>query len=438
MSKKKEIGLGLSGGGQRAGAFHLGVLTKLNEMGVLDKINFISSISGGSIIGAYYSINKSDFEEFRDNFIEILKLNIERKVFLGFATLVKIFSLICLWFFFFYLTNSIGFTIAFALLSIIIFFIFLFKIFDLSGSLNKVYDKYLYKGKSLPELSKFPKLIINAANLQTGNLITFTENDINDSAYFFDYGKKVKFNVEEFPISLAVTASSCYPPFFNPVKMNKENILISELKPYVSPLMVDGGSYDNQGIYEITQVGKDFDCNIIICSDASAPYSTAKQSDMNPYRLLRWVIDILYKRVRTLQIRKDVYDIDPGIDEIAYISLDWKYEKCIEGFADAFLSNKLVGSIVRHHSIPQYLSLYKDPIQKEQNRKEIIKIVKESIGYTNIIENCLSDEEIDELSKIGTRLCGLSAKQISDLGFHGAILAEIQIKLYCPSLVNSI
>src|SRR3954462_6403938 len=43
----------LSGGGYRAAIFHVGALRRLNELGVLSKIDTITSVSGGSIIAAH-------------------------------------------------------------------------------------------------------------------------------------------------------------------------------------------------------------------------------------------------------------------------------------------------------------------------------------------------------------------------------------------------
>ena len=45
---KKKIGLGLSGGGYRAAAYHIGTLRALNRLGILDKVDVISAVSGGS------------------------------------------------------------------------------------------------------------------------------------------------------------------------------------------------------------------------------------------------------------------------------------------------------------------------------------------------------------------------------------------------------
>ena len=45
----KKIGLALSGGGYRAAAYHIGTLRALHRLGILDKVDVISSVSGGSI-----------------------------------------------------------------------------------------------------------------------------------------------------------------------------------------------------------------------------------------------------------------------------------------------------------------------------------------------------------------------------------------------------
>ena len=51
--KRSGIALCLSGGGFRAAIFHLGALRRLNELGILSKIDTISSVSGGSILAAH-------------------------------------------------------------------------------------------------------------------------------------------------------------------------------------------------------------------------------------------------------------------------------------------------------------------------------------------------------------------------------------------------
>lgn len=63
------IGLALSGGGSRAMAFHLGCLRALDDVGILDQIRVLSTISGGSVIGAYYAYTPGKLAENGGNLI---------------------------------------------------------------------------------------------------------------------------------------------------------------------------------------------------------------------------------------------------------------------------------------------------------------------------------------------------------------------------------
>ena len=71
------IGLSFSGGGTRAAAFSYGVLTEMEHTPVrgasasmLDRIDFISGVSGGSVTAAYYGLRKrAALEDFRERFL---------------------------------------------------------------------------------------------------------------------------------------------------------------------------------------------------------------------------------------------------------------------------------------------------------------------------------------------------------------------------------
>src|SRR6187200_2525173 len=51
--RRRGIALCLSGGGYRAALFHLGALRRLNEVGLLSRVDTITSVSGGSIVAAH-------------------------------------------------------------------------------------------------------------------------------------------------------------------------------------------------------------------------------------------------------------------------------------------------------------------------------------------------------------------------------------------------
>lgn len=75
------IGLALSGGGSRAMAFHLGCLRALNDFGLLDEVKVLSSVSGGSVIGALYAYTPElSFDEFDALVIRHLKNGFQKAI----------------------------------------------------------------------------------------------------------------------------------------------------------------------------------------------------------------------------------------------------------------------------------------------------------------------------------------------------------------------
>lgn len=70
------IALALSGGGYRAAAFHLGTLRTLQEAGLLQSVDVLSTVSGGTIVGASYALSQvrnEGFERFYDDFLTRLR-----------------------------------------------------------------------------------------------------------------------------------------------------------------------------------------------------------------------------------------------------------------------------------------------------------------------------------------------------------------------------
>ena len=71
------VGLSFSGGGTRAAAFSFGVLTEMERTpahgaggSMLDRVDFISGVSGGSVTAAYYGLKKhAALADFRERFL---------------------------------------------------------------------------------------------------------------------------------------------------------------------------------------------------------------------------------------------------------------------------------------------------------------------------------------------------------------------------------
>jgi predicted acylesterase/phospholipase RssA len=75
-----KLGLALSGGGHRAAFFHIGVLARLAELGLLRPVQVISTVSGGSIVGALYYLHvknlleaKADAEIVDGDYVELVR-----------------------------------------------------------------------------------------------------------------------------------------------------------------------------------------------------------------------------------------------------------------------------------------------------------------------------------------------------------------------------
>jgi NTE family protein len=433
MIAEKKVGLALSGGGFRAAAFHLGVLRKLNDLNLLDKIDVISTISGGSITGAYYLLNKNDFDNFFRELYGKLQKSILSRVVLSFRFICPILFFLVLILVSFILLNKGWF--AFVTLSVFCLTIMFFhNIFPASDIIKTVYDDFFFQKKCLKDFPSTPDIVIGATNIETGTPWTFSRRKMGDSSYFFSKGNRkiIDFKHENFPISLAVAASTAVPYCFNPIKIGKKYFGMSSDKKYIQPRLLDGGVYDNQGIHKITQVNSSYKCNIIICSDGSQPFKD-KFSSINPLPVLKRVMDLMMKRIKAMQFIEDVYHKANGkIDEIAYFSLDWQYENCITGFIDALKKGKLSDNILEKHKINN--SFY----QSESSRQleDIDLKVKEKIGYLSIVENGLNESQIETILKIPTSLSDLKKSQIDLLIKHAEVLTELQVKLYCPSLVG--
>jgi len=73
--KFDKIALSLSGGGVRAVGFHLGTISMLNRLGLLEKIEILSTVSGGSMVGLGYALSQAvgrKFQDFFDDYFEFL------------------------------------------------------------------------------------------------------------------------------------------------------------------------------------------------------------------------------------------------------------------------------------------------------------------------------------------------------------------------------
>ena len=91
------FGLALSGGGFRATLYHLGVVRCLRDAGVLPKITHITTVSGGSILGAHLALNwerycgtPEQFDEVAAEIIRFVQLDVRNRIVRRFPTFAAV------------------------------------------------------------------------------------------------------------------------------------------------------------------------------------------------------------------------------------------------------------------------------------------------------------------------------------------------------------
>ena len=179
------VGLAFSGGGTRAAAFSYGVLETLSDANVrwdgrerrlVDEVDVISSVSGGSFTAAYYGLfGDRIFEDYLEKF---LYRDVEG-----------------------HLTWSLLSPVSWTKLGS--------SYYNRSELAADYYDEILFEGKTFGDVlaRKGPRLNINATEISVGAQFTFDPAQFN--LICSDY--------RSFPISRAVTASSAVPILFSSV-----------------------------------------------------------------------------------------------------------------------------------------------------------------------------------------------------------------------------
>jgi NTE family protein len=182
-TKETFVVLTLSGGGTRAAAFAYGVMRALDEIEVpasggtlLDEVDVISSVSGGSFAAAYYGAfgKRAFLKEFPD---AVLHRKIERALAL---------RILAPWNWPRLLSYKYG----------------------RSDLADAYYDRHIFRGIGFADLpAKRPQIILNATDLSLGAQFSFTQDQ-------FD---RLCSDLSQIKLSRGVVASSAFPIGFTPV-----------------------------------------------------------------------------------------------------------------------------------------------------------------------------------------------------------------------------
>ena len=321
-----KVGLALSGGGFRASLFHLGVLARLAEVGVLGNVEVLSTVSGGSIMGPQYYLElKRRLElnaahllneltpqnyceavsEVIDTFVARVQKNLRTW---DFGKNVKmIFS----------------------------------KTYGRSHRLGELYEQHLYgriedshpksEPRTMPSLlikpknttfspkfqnwerhAKVPILLLNTTSLNSGHNWHFTASrmgeppgllgnkaDKNERYRRLYYEEAPTEELKNYRLGYTVATSAGMPGLFDPLAIDGlyEDRIVR---------LVNGGVHDNQGIQGLL----DEDCTIIFCNDASGQMDDALNPSGSALGVLLRSTSIQADRIR----EAEYHTVKEGLD----------------------------------------------------------------------------------------------------------------------------
>jgi NTE family protein len=286
------IGLALSGGGFRAVLFHVGVLWRLNELGVLGRLARISSVSGGSITSGLLAIRwaKLGFDadllatRFQDEVVAPLRDFCGRNI-------------------------DVASVLAGA-----------FNPFRSAGeAVADEYRRRLGMGVSLQSLPDAPRFVFNATNYATGVSFRFSK------PYAGDYRIGL-IDAPGFDVATAVACSSAFPPVLAPIELDVRPqdfraVAGADLYDQIDfrrrLMLADGGVYDNLGLETVW--GR---YETVLVSDAGKPFEIdAGIGTLAPRQVLR-AMDIGLNQALALRKRMLMAAYARGDAKGAYWGID--------------------------------------------------------------------------------------------------------------------
>ena len=381
MTPQMKIALALSGGGFRATVFHLGVLARLAEGDQLENVNFLSTVSGGSLcVGLVYAKSNLCWPT-SEEYINHVLPEVRR--------LLTTFDL----------QQSLLFRV---------FGTFWTLLETRADDLSELMRKHWGITASLRDLPEYPRWMINATCYESGKNWRFERFRMGDYIMGYTYDT-------DFPLSDAMAASAGFPGLIGPlvIKMDRyswfkyrdssEKELILDgpeiqarkktrpIQPeFTKAHLWDGGVYDNHGLEGLHDFNTGWRENIefLIVSDA-AGRSKPEAYQRGPKALLRLATGIMMDQIRSLRTRA------------------------------------ILERLINHEDIGVFL-------QTGNACEDILKSAGRNSDIPEFCSDCLSDEEVVIAAEMGTTIKRLTEEEFERLFRHGFEVADYTLYAYYP------
>lgn len=362
---KVTLVLAFSGGGTRASALAYGVLQELNDtqllinqqhINLLDEVDVISAVSGGSFTAAYYGLKgKKTFKEFENI---MLKRDLEDELISGVLKPMNWFA-------------DTGRT----------------------EMAIQLYNQSIFKDANFKDLrnSGGPLILINASDLSNGVRFSFTQE-------YFDL---LCSDISEFSVAKAVTASSAVPLVFNPVVLqnhqpcnnnakqqlnlnhkfaqNNYELLqtIKGLSDYTDnkyPFLqlVDGGITDNLGlraIYEIIEL-------------SNGPKTFLQQVGKTTTQQIAVIsVDASTKSAKTMRLSNKIPSLRQSVEALSDIQIHRYNASTLELFEQSLQRWSKQVSNNEQQVLPHFIQLNFNQLETAELRDEF-NLIPTSLSLT--------------------------------------------------------
>jgi len=267
------IALSLSGGGFRASLFHLGVTRRLFELGILQRVATISSVSGGSIFAGFLAhvMHANGFQSLED--IQDWIREVEEPFRAFTARDLRTWPVLA----------HLAWNWALP-----------------QPRANHMLARYRKRLTDMPltELPENPAFVFCATDLSFGVNYTFRKDEVGD------YQAGYAATPAHLTVAHAVAASASFPPVFGPMAIpvsaeayRRGNYDGPDRDKILADLRLsDGGVYDNMGLEPVWR-----NHDIAIVSDCGAPFGF-EASKVPLVRYLRYP-SVIMNQVSSLRIR---------------------------------------------------------------------------------------------------------------------------------------
>ena len=260
----------------------------------MEKVDVVSTVSGGSLLGAYYLLKieralrtKSDKQTRADLFVSI-----EKKFRSAVQKNMRMRSLI-----FSPFHHPLMFIRA------------LFPRYSRTDIIQKEYDQFLYDNSLMDDLPTLPKLVVNCTDLHSGDRVGFSVKS------YSKHNEQKPVNKNKMKLSKVAAASAAVPGLFVPVIIQGKK-------------MVDGGVVDNQGLTPLLVVdegnSEDNLCDIVICSDSSGQLEPQDSTSNRAVKVLLRTSSLMMNQIRKILVdllNAKKNDKEENLKEFAFFHL---------------------------------------------------------------------------------------------------------------------